>query len=67
MHNSIGKTNAPALSPLAPAPSVVSPPAAPVAPAAVLQENLLVLNALPHDLKAYIAKLAGPEANKALR
>ena len=64
MDSSIGKTNAPALSLLAPAPSVVSPPAA---PAAVPQENFDVLNALPRDLKAYIAKLAGPEANKALR
>ena len=64
MHNSIGKTNASVLSPLAPVPSVVSPPAA---PAAVLQKSLSPMNALPHEMKAYIAKLAGPEANKALR
>ena len=64
MDNSIGKTNAHALSPLAPAPSVVSPPPAPTA---VLQGNLFPLNELPRELKAYIAKLAEPETNKVLR
>ena len=64
MGNCIGKTNAPALSTLAPAPSVVSPPAA---PAAVLHENFSPMNELPRELKAYIAKLAGPEAKRALR
>ena len=64
MHNSIGKTNAPALSPPASSPSVVSPPPVPVA---VLQENFFPLNELPRDLKAYIAKRTTPEANKMLR